>query len=157
VTRLQQRVYNGGKWEAQPGVTVVDISAAELAACRAELASEEAASRLANATHGVRIAMVAGYHAARVNGMYEATSERSADGTVTIYRKVGDVYRLLLEYYAPNKQWQVKPQKYKGTALAWISCAVPAKCLPEECPVGQWQVDTSGQFEAQPAVTVAKY
>jgi hypothetical protein len=140
----QWQVYNGGKREAQPAVTIVGLSAAELA---------REAARLANATHSVRIAGVTGDRAAIVNGVYEPTPERSADGTVTVYRKVGDANRWL-EYHAPREQWQVKHEK--GTASSWAYCAVPAKCLPGECPAGKWQVpNAGGQFEAQPVVTVA--
>ncbi len=66
-----------------------------------------------------------------------------------MYSKVGDG-DTWLEYHASSKEWQVKPsEKGKGKAWAWVYCAVPAKCLPEECPVGQWQVRNDGKWEAQ--------
>jgi hypothetical protein len=141
--------YHDATWVLQASVTVSIVSQGELEAYKAE------AARQVVGTTSVRLAGATGDRATYVNGVYEPTSEVSS-GKVTVYRKVGDAGRWL-EYHADAGRWQVKPTAHKGKDMCWASCAVPANCLPEKCPVGQWQVqdDGSGTFVPQASVTVS--
>jgi hypothetical protein len=94
----------------------------------------------------VFLAGATGDSATHVNGLYEPTSEVSSGG-VTVYRKVDR----WLEYHAGAGQWQVKCTADKGNDNCYASCAVPAKCLPEQCAASEWLVTDSG---AQESVTV---
>ena len=67
-----------------------------------------------------------------------------------------------LEYRASLKQWQAKPSADKGTDTCTAYCTVPAKCLPQECPVGKWVVshddgpdNTGTGFTSQPEVVIS--
>ena len=100
----------------------------------------------------VRIAGATGYHASEINGMYEVTSEMSGDMPVYVKVDGGDMW---LEYHAAKKHWQVKPTAAKGKDGAMASCAVPAKCSPEQCPTGQWQIYVNGKIVLLPAIVIS--
>ena len=101
----------------------------------------------------VRLAGATGGSATYVNGVYEPTSEVSSGG-VTVYRKLGDADRWL-EYYAGAGRWDVKPTGSKGKDSCTACCTVPVKCLPEECPEGQWRVyDDVSRYVSQASVAV---
>ena len=99
---------------------------------------------------GVRIIGAMCPSGAMLNGVYEATSEMSGD--MPVYVKVGD-NGMCMEYYAPNDQWQVKESEHKGTDLCLAYCSVPIRCLPEQCPAGQWYVWSGTKLVPQSAVT----
>ena len=84
-----------------------------------------------------------GVWAGQINGAYQETTELS--GGMPLYVKVWDS-SMCLEYYAANKQWQVKKVDNKSTD-GWLACcAVPDKCMPQECPGGKWVVCTSSSL-----------
>ena len=83
--------------------------------------------------------------------MYESTTELSGD--MPVYIKVGDG-DMWLEYHAAKKSWQVKSTTSKGTSRCLSACVVPDKCLPQECPVGQWQVYDGENWKCEPAVSI---
>ena len=85
-------------------------------------------------------------NAGLVNGMYAAMV-----GSSGVYSKNGDD-GTLLEYYAGTKQWQVKETADRGTDKCVAYCAVPAKCSPELCPKGQWQLWEG--VEWKPTITI---
>ena len=103
------------------------------------------------ASVAVRISGATGPAASVINGIYEATTELSGD--MPVYVKVGNG-EMWLEYRAGNKQWQVKPTSVKGADGCTAFCIVPAKCLPEKCPPGKWQVYDGAKLVPQPAVTI---
>ena len=54
------------------------------------------------------------------------------------------------------KQWQAKSTSRKGTDACRASCAVPVKCLPEDCPRSKWLVDNgNGKWGPQQTVTIS--
>ena len=158
VKRLPYQECPGGQWQvsdgsrhvSQPAVIIAAVSEEEVEAYRAEL--EREAGRVVKGTSNVRIQGATGISAADINGVYEPTDELS--GNVTVYRKLG-AGDWWLEYRASVKQWQVKPTASKGTDVCWARCAVPVKCLPTECPGGQWQAYDGSKFNPQPVVTVS--
>ena len=85
--------------------------------------------------HGVRITGATGTNADLINGCYEPTEEMS--GGICVYEKVDD-NDTCLEYNDKLKKWQIKPVDCKGKPNCRASCKVPSKCLPEDCPVGEW-------------------
>ena len=113
--------------------------------------AEKEGNQQVPAKAAVRITGATGYCANEINGMYEATAEMSGD--MPVYAKVddGDMW---LEYNAFLKDWQVKPTSDKGLDRCMASCAVPAKCLPEKCPLGRWYVHDGTKRGPQPAVTI---
>ena len=147
----QWQVAEGTKFHPQPAVIVSTTSEDEAEAYRAEL--EREAARVVKGISSVRVEGATGTHADKINGVYQPTDELS-EGNVTVYRKVGagDVW---LEYHASSKLWRVKPTAAKGTNTCWAHCVVPAKCLPTDCPKGQWQVGEGTMFHPQPAITVS--
>ena len=158
VKRLPYQECPGGQWQvsdgsrhvSQPAVIIAAVSEDDVEAYRAEL--EREAARVVKGTSSVCIQGATGIGAAFINGVYEPTDELS--GNVTVYRKLG-AGDWWLEYRASVKQWQVKPTASKGTDVCWARCAVPVKCLPTECPGGQWQAYDGSKFNPQPVVTVS--
>ena len=164
-------VANGSKWGPQQTVTItvqhdnsdvvsaddVDDDEAKPKAAAMKVDSGAAAVQaagvgLASVSSGaVRIVGATGSSAGIVNGMYEATTELS--GGMPVYVKVG-VGGMWLEYHAPSSQWQVTLTSNKGTNHASAFCPVPAKCLPEDCPAGQWLVVDCCKLVSQPAVNI---
>ena len=71
-----------------------------------------------------------------VNGVYEPTSELSED--VPVFAKVGEP-NVYLEYNADINSWTVQSTDYNGIAEVYAVCSVPAKCLPQHCPISQWR------------------
>ena len=98
----------------------------------------------------IRIEGTLGRYAGAVNGMYEATKELSGD--MPVYTKVGGP-DVCLEYNASVKQWQIKLTADKGNDRSYACCTVPAKCFPQDCPVGHWEVFVGDQQVPQPADT----
>ena len=87
-----------------------------------------------------------------VDGVYKPTEEMC--GNATVYVKVDDD-DMWLEYHAERKQWQVKETGQKGTKGCYASCAVGVKCLPNECPKGQWYIgDVYTKLESISTVTI---
>jgi hypothetical protein len=149
----QWKVVVNGTHVFQATVTVSTASQADLEAHKAPLAAAAAeAARQVIGTKHVRLAGATGDRATYVNGVYEPTSELSCG--VTVYRKVGDADRWL-EYHAGAGQWQAKPTASKGKDADTAHCSVPAKCLPEACPVGQWKVTDDGKWVPQASITVS--
>ncbi len=137
----------------QATVTMSIASQADLEAHKAAMAAAAAeAARQVIGTKHVRLAGATGKFAAYVNGVYEPTSELSCGATV--YRKVGEADRWL-EYYAGTGQWQAKNTAFKGKGVCYAYCAVPAKCLPEACPVGQWKIIVPNRYVTQASITVS--
>ena len=87
-----------------------------------------------------------------VNGEYKATTELSCE--MPIYAKVGSTV-MILEYLDVAKAWQAKNKTDKGLNRALAYCKVPAKCLPQDCPVSKWEVTDNTNFHPQPAVTIS--
>ena len=122
----------------------------EVEAYRAEV--DEEAARLVKGICSVRVTGATGISAASVNGTYEPMDEMCRNATV--YRKTGDD-TMWMEYNASSVSWQVKPIEYKGTNSCYAWCAVPSKCLPEECPLRRWQVVVDGKHKPHPSVSVS--
>ena len=135
----------------QPAVTITVVTQEEADAYLAEV--EREAARVVKGIEHVRITGATGPKADYINGEYKPTEEMS--GNVTVYVMVEDGTKWL-EYNASIKQWQVKETEHKGTNLAWATCDVPVKCLPEHCPSGKWRVaaSASSPFVLQPAITI---
>ena len=133
-------------FKRQAGVTISIVSQSELEAHRAWVAAE--AARKIIGTKHVRLVGVklfpAGLKTNLLQGVFEPTSELC--NGVTRYRNLETDH--LLEYHAGTGQWQIKPKEAKGTKIAFAHCAVPSKCLPEECPAGQWRriADAEGLY-----------
>ena len=96
---------------------------------------------------GVHNVMISGH--SPIDGLYEPTDELMY-GT-TVYRKQtksNDDIPLVLCYYAPKKEWQVKPASYTneeisahtGPLRVHAYCPVITKCLPQLAPPGHWYV-----------------
>ena len=100
----------------------------------------------------VRIVGAMGPQIALVNGVYEATSEFA--GGMPVYAKVGDP-NVYLEYKADDNIWTVQSTDYKGIAKIYAVCDVPAKCLPQNCPVGKWEIVMCDKDIPLPAITIA--
>ena len=107
---------------------------------------------IASSSGGVRITGAVGVMAAQINGIYEATSEKSED--MPIYVKVG-CNGMCMEYHVPTKSWQVKRTVFKGQNVAMALCTVPAKCLPEECPTGMWNEFNDVDWILSSAITIS--
>ena len=91
-----------------------------------------------------------GTNAGLINGTYQPTKEMKDN--VTIYVKV-DNDNVWLVYTASSSNWNVQDTAAKGTDTRWAHCSVRTKCLPHDCPVGEWIVDCE-DAQPQPAVTV---
>ena len=101
----------------------------------------------------VRIAGAMGPNGPYINDVYQATSEML--GEMPVYVKVGNTM-MCMEYSASLKAWQVKNTAYKGEDNALAYCFSDGKCLPEDCPAGQWYVVNDGpKHELQPTVTIS--
>ena len=123
----QWEVAVDGKWVSQPVVTI---------SCH------------------IHIIGATGENGSATNGEYKATTELSGD--MPVYVKVGDGDKWL-EYHAGSKKWQAKITASKGKNHCYAFCEVPAKCLPQDCPVGQWQVAVDGKWVKQPEVTISLF
>ena len=120
-----------GKHVHQPAITISMASEEEVAACHAEV--EREAACVAKGIYNVRIAGASGTHGYSINGVYSPTDK------MMIYDKVGGSF--ILEYYAPNSQWQIKLCEYSGkdeSCNAYLT--VSSQCLPHQCPSRRWQV-----------------
>ena len=136
-----------GKLELQPAVTISVASEEEVAACRAEM--QEEAACVAKGIYNVRIAGASGQYGYSVNGVYYPKSDDQM-----VYDKVGGIF--ILEYYAPNNQWQVKLSEYAGkdeSCNAYL--AVPSQCHPHQCPPRQWKVWDGSKHVSQPSVSIS--
>ena len=145
------KVLAGSKFVPLPTISISHINNEEVDAYREEL--EREAARELSSNRSLCITGATGSISGFINGEYKPTNEKC--GNVTSYTKVGDD-NIWLEYYIPLKQWQVKSTEYKNTGSSWACCAVPIKCLPEECPVRKWHVVSDGSnFVPQRAITIA--
>ena len=116
--------------------------------------TREEARALAIEQGGIRMEGAMGPNAYLINGVYEATDELSGD--VPVYVKVGS-FDTCLEYRAAHQRWQVKRNEHKGTDISLAVCAVPVdpKCLPQNCPVGKWQIVAVDKLIPLPAITIS--
>jgi len=98
---------------------------------------------------GVHNVMISGHRP--IDGLYEPTDDLMYGATV--YRKQpknNQENELMLYYYGPKKEWQVKPatQAYSneetsahtGPLRVRAYCPVITKCLPQLAPAGHWYV-----------------
>ena len=144
------RVYNGYDYDQSLAFTFSSVTTqVEVDAYLAHVESE--ANRVVKGRHSIRIAGVTGQNEATVNGVYKPTAEMRDN--VTLYVKVNDS-NIWLEYHASYKQWQLVPTECKGDFGLWVYCSVPAKCLPQDCPVGKWQ-EKINKWDPQPAITIS--
>ena len=100
---------------------------------------------------------IAGVDGGVTDGVYKPVTRTSVvdlTASAVLYVKVDDGNRWL-EYRAAIKQWQAKATADKGTDNCTAYCAVPAKCLPEDCPRCKWLVHDGTMFEPRPAVTIS--
>ena len=100
---------------------------------------------------------IAGVDGGVTDGVYKPVTRTSVvdlTASAVLYVKVDDGNRWL-EYRAAIKQWQAKATTDKGTDNCTAYCAVPAKCLPEDCPRCKWLVADGTEFEPRPAVTIS--
>ena len=104
--------------------------------------------------HHVRISGATGVKADLINGVYKPTSTMCSN--VTVYEKAmgGNVY---LQYNASGSSWLVKEIEDRNGDFCWASCTVPAKCLPQECPVGKWYVLDGRMHVHQSSVTISQF
>jgi hypothetical protein len=145
--------YKASDFSRQASVTVSIVSPAEVEAHRAFVAAE--AAREVVGTRHVRLVGPTGpFDRSFLKGVFEPTAEVFCG--VTVYCNLETEY--LLEYHSGTGQWQVKPVACKGANIGFARCAVPAKCLPEECPVDGWLFMVDGemyQMVPEALVTVA--
>ena len=138
-----------GNGQASVPVASIEMKQ-EIAEMKAKADNEQI--QLAPAKATVRIAGATG-PAVFVNDVYKPKEEMRDNATV--YVKVDNDNRWWLEYNAVGMQLQVKGTADKGKNSAQAVCAVLAKCLPEEYPVGQWAVDVGGKDITQQVVTIS--
>ena len=133
-----------------PAIVVSVVTREEVDAYRAHV--EEEAARVVKGSYKVTIAGTTGKYPGSINGIYKPTEELCDNATVYVKDGDGNVW---LEYNASKKQWQVKSTGDKSTGLSWAHCAVPVKCLPENCPRGKWLVDNGAKCGPQQTVTIS--
>ena len=75
-----------------------------------------------------------GFNAAGINGLFEPTQEKGADGRV-LYVKRGDS-SMCMEHIAG--MWQIKPVSSKGTDNCFAN--VEGGCAADACTSRQWMV-----------------
>ena len=96
---------------------------------------------------GVHNVIISGH--SPIDGLYEPTDDLVYGATV--YRKQtknNQDIELVLCYYGPKKEWQVKPASYTneeisahtGPLRVHAYCPVVTKCLPQLAPAGNWHV-----------------
>ena len=142
--------YSRSKYGLQPVIVVSLLRKEEVDAYRVEL--EREAVREVKGHHNVRISGAKGEYAGLINGVYKPANKMR--GNVTVYQKIvgGEV---TLEYCTQHTQWQVIFCSIRGTYLTY--CAVPVKCLPEQCPAGEWNVFNGSKFLKQPDMKVRRH
>ena len=155
----QWKVYDGTTFDLQPAVTISVVTQEEVEAYLAEVKRE--AARVVKGTQPVRIAGATGPKAGHINGMYKPME--ALNDNLTVYVKVGDGSKRWdgskwwLMYKASDQRWNVQTT-YRLTRRVDVSdayCAVPVKCLPQDCPPGQWRVYDGDTWGPQPAVTIS--
>ena len=103
---------------------------------------------MANGLYNVRIDGATGAHGSSINVVYKPTEE------MMTYAKLGGSF--ILEFYAPNNQWQIKLSDYAGkddSCNAYL--AVPSHCHPHQCPARKWQIYDGKNRVSQPAVSIS--
>ena len=96
------------------------------------------------------ISGAAGIFAASINGFFNPTQEKGADGRV-LYAKRGDA-NVCIEHFTTNT-WQVKPVSSKGKNEAFAS--VQGNCALQACTSLVWKVYIDGKtFSEAPVVTI---
>ena len=51
----------------------------------------------------------------------------------------------------------MKSSSHKGKDGGWATCSVPVKCLPEDCPAGQWQGYDGVKWEPQRSLFIGQF
>ena len=146
----QWKIVVNDKFVTLPAIVASVVTREEVDAYRAQM--EEEAARVLKGSHNVTITGATGTLADYINGIYKPTEELWDN--VTVYVKVGDPDKCFV-YRSSFKQWQVKPTADKGSAGCLAVCAVPVKCLPEDCPRGKWLVDDGAKRGPQHTVTIS--
>ena len=144
----------GHKYLDEPPNVMLTEEEAEAFLAEVEAEVEREAARVVKGSQQVRITGATGPRADLINGMYKPTEEMNDN--VTVYVKVNDDHMWLV-YNAFSKDWNVHTTADKGTGGNFANCKVPVKCLPQECPVGQWRVDDGGTHVPQSAVTISQF
>ena len=75
-------------------------------------------------------------------------------GDMPLYVKVG-CRNLCFEYRAAFQYWQMKLTAHKGKDIDFAFRAVPAKCLPEDCPADKWKISFRGPFLPLPGFVIS--
>jgi hypothetical protein len=96
----------------------------------------------------VFISGATGVNAAWINGFFEPTQEKGADGRV-LYAKRGDG-GVCMEHFLGT--WQVKRVSAKGTLNCYA--AVAGGCAAEACISRQWTVLDGKSFAGAPLVKI---
>ena len=96
---------------------------------------------------------ITGGQAKALNGEYKPTGEMY--GGVTMYCKVDNNDQWLV-FEASRKRWRFCRTENKFKMASSAYCDVPVMCLPDQCPVGKWNVanDKGGDFSVQVGVRV---
>ncbi len=95
------------------------------------------------------ISGAAGIFAASINGFFDPTQEKGADGRV-LYAKRGDA-NVCIEHFTTNK-WQVKPVSSKGKNEAFAH--VQGNCALQACTSLVWMVSDGKTFSEAPVVKI---
>ena len=97
----------------------------------------------------VFISGATGGNAAKVNGLFEPSEEKSSDGRV-VYKKRDDA-SIVVEHFTGD--WEVKPASNKGKAGCFA--LVKGGCALEACVGRVWRVVESGAFHDQKDVKMS--
>ena len=92
-------------------------------------------------------------HAAAINGIFDPTQEKGADGRV-LYIKRGDA-SVCIEHFTTEKlvAWQVKPVSSKGNDSCYARLG--GDCALEACTSHVWEVSADGKtFSNAPDVKI---
>jgi hypothetical protein len=90
-----------------------------------------------------------GIFAASINGFFDPTQEKGADGRV-LYAKRGDT-NVCIEHFTNNK-WQVKPVSDKGENISFAH--VQGNCALQACTSHDWMVSDCKTFSIAPGVKI---
>ena len=99
------------------------------------------------AARALTISGAEGDNATRINGTYEPVDE--GRGVAYQKREDPDVW---LEWYAPNKEWFVRPTSDRGTDIGYASLPCDSLRLPTDPRGAKWRVLVNGKWVEQPGV-----
>jgi len=102
--------------------------------------------------NAVCVSGVQGKHADKINGLYEETNEKS--GSMPAYRHLKHK-GIWLEFHGNSRQWIVRPEARRGSALGWATAHCDPPVLPPELP-HLWQVHNGETWDLQPSVCVLR-